>query len=553
MPKIPIEVEAEQSLEQLRDLSRRIRESSNESSNFLSELKKLRNAYKDLNYSQVQELENYKKLSSSRENYQKKTEALRYEVKKITSQYSEWMDATRSPSKGIEQMISLLDKINVSSKLSDLGKIVKPTGSSSSSFRSPETDAIISKYSGTSFQHMIDANAKKFSSSSIVKSAEELKEDLNNITMDFFKETFDSVEDMSSGDIFKDIIDQSKKVLELQEQEAEAQKADEQKKAEEDEIARTNKMKTALMGKIRSFKFYLGLTMMFYNLTKKILGNTQVLSKAWNMVGSAFGFILDMVFLPLLPIIMTIVKALFWVGQRIHDIMVAAHNLHPWLDKIFSLFLLITGALIISKLTGIGTIFLEWSSLLGVAGVAGKLEILYGLLGLVGNLLANIAVGTGIGLLVLAFLDLIGVTDWFSDVARNLRKEWGLNFDDLIMGANLFGDALNYIGDLYNDTIGALTGSKILTLKARNELLSEGTFSKDFLDELHINNPNIEYYNPDNFGTKAGYYDTGGGMPSADNRITSYSQVSTYQTNNNTNIPSKSASIDLNRTAGLAQ
>lgn len=553
MPKIPIEVEAEQSLEQLRDLSRRIRESSNESSNFLSELKKLRNAYKDLNYSQVQELENYKKLSSSRENYQKKTEALRYEVKKITSQYSEWMDATRSPSKGIEQMISLLDKINVSSKLSDLGKIVKPTGSSGSSFRSPETDAIISKYSGTSFQHMIDTNAKKFSSSSIVQSAEELREDLNDITIDFFKEAFDSVEDMSSGDIFKDITDQSRHALFLQGQIGELHKNDNQKKAEEDEITRTNKMKTALMGKIRSFKFYLGLTMMFYNLTKKIIGNTQILSKAWNMVGSSLGFILDVIFLPLLPIIMEIVKGLFWVGKTIHNVMVALHNAHPWLDKIFSLFLLITGAAIISQLTGLSTIFLEWSSLLGITGVAGKLEALYGLLGLVGNLLASIGLGVGLGALALAFLDLIGLTDMFSDAARNVRKELGLNFDELIMGANLFGDALNYIGDLYNDTIGALAGSKILTLKARNELLSEGTFSKDFLDELHINNPNIAYYNADNFGTKAGYYDTRGQMPSEENRITSYSQVSTYQTNNNTNIPSKSAGIDLNRTAGLTQ
>ena len=79
--------------------------------------------------------------------------------------------------------------------------------------------------------------------------------------------------------------------------------------------------KEAMMKKIRTFKFYLGLLMMGWNLAKKVLGNTQIMSKGLGLLNTAFGFILDMIFLPLLPLLIAIVKAMFWLGETIHGVM----------------------------------------------------------------------------------------------------------------------------------------------------------------------------------------------------------------------------------------
>ena len=99
-----------------------------------------------------------------------------------------------------------------------------------------------------------------------------------------------------------------------------------------------------------------------------------------------------------------------------------------------------------------------------------------------------------------------------------------------------------------------MTGHKILTASVRNDILESGDYSKAFLEELQTRNAAIAYYNADEFGTVAGYYDTSAGaMPSENSRITNYDQISTVNNNNTTNYQKTPAngSINLNKTAGL--
>lgn len=320
-------------------------------------------------------------------------------------------------------------------------------------------------------------------------------------------------------------------------------------KVTEEEADAMNASREAMYRKIRTFKFYLGLVMMLVNFGKKILGNTQILGKAVGLLGSAFGFIIDMVFLPFIPIIIEVVKWLFGVGNMVKKALQWLAGIHPWLDKIASGFIIIVGILTMSWMTGVvGFLNTVLTLLSGTAGVAGVLATIKGLLigfaAWIAPYLVGSALGLGLAAIVIYLLEISGILDMISDASSWWRDEHKETVDSIIANNDLLANSLNLVADIYNATIGNITGNKILTGEVRDDILSGGMYSEELLHQLQTRDPTIEYYNQSQWN-EAGYYR---GNPAAGGtRITDYSQVSTYNYTTNNNSPNRSASPNLQR------
>lgn len=182
----------------------------------------------------------------------------------------------------------------------------------------------------------------------------------------------------------------------------------------------------------RRFKWMLGFILMGTNAIKKIAGQTQVFSKMWEILGSAFGFIIDMVIMPMIPFVIWLVTGLYNVGKAIKDINDKASDVHPVLGALVSLFEILVGAAIVDGIFSLVT----GSSLLGssLLGAFGASTLLIGALEI---LAAGVIVA-----IVLKIFDKTGLSDWIA------RSAW--------MMYNALQDIVNYMSELFQDIIDFL-------------------------------------------------------------------------------------------------
>jgi len=175
----------------------------------------------------------------------------------------------------------------------------------------------------------------------------------------------------------------------------------------------------------RTMKWNLGLLLMMTNAFKKLIGNTQVVSAVFAAMGSAFGFIFDMIFLPLLPILMEVVKWLYGVGKGINTIMKYVGPLAPVLSLVLIGLLAIGSAAVLG---GIG------NAILGILGIGVAAEGATAAVGTGalagGGLLASLAVlgaWAAAGIVVALGLDSVGLLEALGDAlsfAWNYLMSW---------------------------------------------------------------------------------------------------------------------------------
>lgn len=202
----------------------------------------------------------------------------------------------------------------------------------------------------------------------------------------------------------------------------------------------------ALSIEARRFKWMLGFALMGVNALKKLTGESKIFSAMWSLLGKALGFVIDMIILPLAPVLVWIAKALFWVGGFIKDINDAAKKAGPEVGILVSLFEILTGVAILAGLykliTGINLI----EAFAAAAGI--KVSWLYGLIkGLavvwVAMIVLKIADDTGVAnfmaktyWVALNFLKGMywSYMDWIAKAFES-QFAWILEFRDMIINA----------------------------------------------------------------------------------------------------------------------
>lgn len=210
-------------------------------------------------------------------------------------------------------------------------------------------------------------------------------------------------------------------------------KATKRQKEHGDAAGRTNRI---LGIEARTFKWMLGFALMGTNAIKKLTSESKIFNSLWGLIGKAFGFILDMIILPLAPFIMWIAEGMFAVGEGIYKVMSGAMEANPWLAGLLSIMTLLTGAAI-----AVGLVKLV-AGFFGIEGAAYAATKAAALLGISLKLLAAAAV---IGV-VLYLLDQTGLSDWIS------KTQW--KFVNLSLGiATVFKEALLTVADFFYEAL----------------------------------------------------------------------------------------------------
>lgn len=118
------------------------------------------------------------------------------------------------------------------------------------------------------------------------------------------------------------------------------------------------------------------------------------------------------------------------------------------------------------------------------------------------RLLLPVAAGLLLGGVVLLALDYLGVLQRISDAGKEWRDSNRETVSALLDGLSegismlgVFGAALNLVGDLYNATIGKITGNTILTANRRKELIGLGIYNEEIMKQLRADygEGNVKY------------------------------------------------------------
>lgn len=118
------------------------------------------------------------------------------------------------------------------------------------------------------------------------------------------------------------------------------------------------------------------------------------------------------------------------------------------------------------------------------------------------RLLLPVAAGLLLGGVILLALDYLGVLQWISDAGKDWRDSNRETVSALLDGLSegismlgVFGAALNLVGDLYNATIGKITGNTILTANRRKELIGLGIYNEEIMKQLQADygEGNVKY------------------------------------------------------------
>jgi len=342
----------------------------------------------------------------------------------------------------------------------------------------------------------------------------------------------------------------------------------------------------------RDLRFTNSLYEGMFQSMRKIINSTKILSGAVGLLSSAFGFIIDMIFLPLLPIAVSLAEFLFGVGDAINTVLEFITGINPGIAQLISFITLATGAALLflggQFISGVPGISLLFEGVLkSVKDVYNNIKDLY-INGVptpdsskkppekaktpskastalakvlpaattVGAAGAGLAIGTGI----VSAMQLTGAVDVLSDVGsatgiQNLMHNKALDF---IPGIKQFKTTIEGAGDLTNLIQESVLGYffpdfdvRLATTKnVVDRALKEGMYS-----------PQVEAYLNSEFGEGAFHYAMGdeslgferGWYNSMGDKVTSYSsaQSSSITYNNNYNNSVSNAGFNLFNIAGL--
>jgi len=341
----------------------------------------------------------------------------------------------------------------------------------------------------------------------------------------------------------------------------------------------------------RDLRFTNSLYEGMFQSMRKIINSTKILSGAVNLLSSAFGYIIDMIFLPLLPIAVSLAEFLFGVGDAINTVLDFITGINPGIAQLISFITLATGAALlflggqfISGTPGITLLFggalnaikdtyntLKENAKYGDSqkgwghmssktpeGTKGQRALAKALpaAATVGAAGAGLAIGTGI----VSAMQLTGAVDVLSSVGsatgiQNIMHNKALDF---IPGVKQFKTTLEGAGDITNFLQESVLGYfapdfnvRLATTKnVVDRALKEGMYS-----------PQVEAYLNSEFGEGTFHYAMGdeslgferGWYNSMGDKVTSYSsaQSSSITYNNNYNNTVSNAGFNLFNIAGL--
>jgi len=331
---------------------------------------------------------------------------------------------------------------------------------------------------------------------------------------------------------------------------------------------------------------------MFHSL-KKIINSTKILNGAVGLLSSAFGYIIDMIFLPLLPIAVALAEFLFGVGDAIHTVLDFISGINPVAAQLISLITLATGAMLL---------FLGGSFVSGVPGLTLLLEGVLNTIAAIKNGIKDVlingipettptatktpdkskptsktpsklgglapaaatagwaAAGAAIGTAIVSGMQLTGMVDVESDIGKALGLHDIVHSDilKLIPGMRNYSNILEGAGDITNFVQESVLGYffpdfdvRLATTKnVVDRALSEGLYS-----------PAVEEYLNREFGEGALHYESGdallgkesGWFTDMGDKVTSYSSAQSSVTNYNNNYVNSvaSAAFNLFHIAGL--
>ena len=343
----------------------------------------------------------------------------------------------------------------------------------------------------------------------------------------------------------------------------------------------------------RDLRFTNSLYEGMFQSMRKIINSTKILSGAVNLLSSAFGYIIDMIFLPLLPVAVSLAEFLFGVGDAINNVLDFISGMNPELAQLISFITLATGAALL---------FLGGQFVSGVPGLTLLLEGVLTTISAIKNGIKDVlingipeptttasktpdkskptsktpsklgglapaaatagwsAAGAAIGTAIVSGMQLTGMVDVESNIGKALGLHDIVHSDilKLIPGMRNYSNILEGAGDLTNFIQESVLGYfapdfdvRLATTKnVVDRALSEGLYS-----------PAVEEYLNREFGEGALHYESGdallgkegGWFTNMGDKVTSYSSAQSSVTNyNNSYVNSvSSAAFNLFHIAGL--
>lgn len=224
----------------------------------------------------------------------------------------------------------------------------------------------------------------------------------------------------------------------------------------------------------RNFKWMLGFVLMGVNALTKFTGEAKIFGSLWGLLGKAMGFIIDMIILPLAPIIFWVAEGMYWLGTMIHGINTAATDAHPVLGVLLTVFEAIVAVAILDGIAKLIT----GVSLLETTGLGAALKI-----GWLATLLRGI-LAFGTIMIVLYVLDKTGLSDWIArtqwkvmNFGRGLAWQVGQWISDIMVAIGYVAvQKLDELLSLINNNavLSTLLGGSLSGVQSRVDTLLAG-------------------------------------------------------------------------------
>jgi len=221
------------------------------------------------------------------------------------------------------------------------------------------------------------------------------------------------------------------------------------------------------MGKIGAAGVAFGAGLAVFETMSK---NSKILSTVMDTIGRLLGLFLDIIFLPMMPIFI-------WIIRGMHFLLMGLLKLERALGQPLSLALLGTGALLAAILGGKA---IDIAVNLLARGAAWLLNALSGLSIPTINILASVGLGLIIGAAVVKILEVTGALDAIYNAGEKIRRDNSAWFQSIYNNAGMAGNALNAMADIMNATLG--TG--FLTSKKMSEIIASGQWNVETAQRL---------------------------------------------------------------------
>lgn len=195
----------------------------------------------------------------------------------------------------------------------------------------------------------------------------------------------------------------------------------------------------------RGLKWTLGLLVMLHNVFRKFTSGTKVISQVLSMFSSGLGFLLDMIILPLLPLLIEMVMTIYGIGKAVKSFNDDLTDIHPVLGYLASIIELIMfagfGLWLLNTARKIALLAMGAEAATGLLGTSG-------LLGAIGALTALELLTIGI-IVALTIGGIYYLGKYWSDISQCLKDlvkdplelTFGINWEDTMRSIfNIPGD-----------------------------------------------------------------------------------------------------------------